>query len=76
MIVVANVDDDPQLEIILNTGRVIDSRFFNIEFESDGSYGDRISLFDINNDGYPDVFGEFVDFSIRVYDIWAQRELW
>jgi len=76
MIVTANVDDDPQLEIILNTGRVIDSRFFNIEFEADGTYGDRITLFDINNDGYPDVFGEFVDFSIRVYDIWAQRELW
>jgi len=76
MIVVSNVDDDPQLEIILNTGRVIDSRFFNIEFESDGPYGDRITLFDINNDGYPDVFGEFADFSIRVYDIWAQRELW
>jgi len=76
MMLIANVDDDPQLEIILNTGRVVDSRFYNIEFESDGPYGDRISLFDLNGDGYPEVFGEFVDFSIRVYDIWAQRELW
>lgn len=76
MILISNVDDDPQLEIILNTGRVVDSRFYNIEFESDGPYGDRISLFDLNADGYPEVFGEFQDFSVRVYDIWAQRELW
>lgn len=76
MVILGNVDDDPQLEIILNTGRVVDSRFHNIEFEADGKFGDRIHLFDINGDGYPDVFGEFNDFSIRVYDVWAQRELW
>lgn len=76
MFVIGNVDDDPQDEIILNTGRVIDTRFYNIEFEADGQFGERITLFDINMDGYPDVFGEFSDFSIRVYDVWAQRELW
>ena len=76
MMLIADVDDDPQLEIILNTGRVVDSRFYNIEFESDGPFGDRIQLFDVNGDGYLDVFGEFADFSIRVYDIWSQREMW
>ncbi len=76
LFVVGNVDDDPQSEIIFNTGRVVDSRFFNVEFEADGSFGDRIELMDLNGDGYPEVFGEFSDFSIRVYDVWAQRELW
>lgn len=71
-----NVDDDPQFEIILNTGRVIDSRFYNIELEADGPFGDRITLMDVNNDGFLDVFGEFGDFTIRVYDIYAAREIW
>jgi len=75
-VIVGNVDDDPQLEIILNTGRVVDSRFYTIEYEADQPFGDRISLFDVSGDGYPEVFGEFSDFSIKVYDIWARRELW
>ncbi len=76
LFVVGNVDDDPQPEIVFNTGRVLDSRFFNVEFEADGPFGDRIELMDLNGDGYAEVFGEFSDFSIRVYDVWAQRELW
>jgi len=75
-VIVGNVDDDPQLEIILNTGRVVDSRFYTIEFEADQPFGDRISLFDVTGDGYPEVFGEYSDFSIKVFDIWARRELW
>jgi hypothetical protein len=75
-VIVGNVDDDPQPEFILNTGRVVDSRFFTIEFEADQPFGDRISLFDVNGDGYPEVFGENTDFSIKVFDVWAQRELW
>jgi hypothetical protein len=44
----ANMDDDPQLEIILNTGIIFDSKFYNIEFEADRPFGERITLFDIN----------------------------
>jgi hypothetical protein len=75
-IIVANVDKDEQLEIILNTGIVIDSRFFNIEIEWDKPFGDRILTGDINNDGYPEVIGEFSDYSLRVFDVYAERELW
>lgn len=75
-IVVANVDDDEQVEIILNTGTILDSRFYNIEFESDTPFGERISLLDINGDGVPEIFGEFGNFSLRIYDIYAEREIW
>jgi len=75
-IVIANVDDDEQPEIILNTGVIIDSRFHNIEFQADNSFGDRISLFDLNGDGVPEIFGEFSDFNLKVFDIYAQREIW
>jgi hypothetical protein len=75
-ILLANIDDDEQLEIILNTGIILDSRFYNIEYEVDSSFGERISLFDINSDGIPEIFGEFSDFTLRVYDIYAEREIW
>jgi hypothetical protein len=75
-IILGNVDDDEQLEIILNTGFVIDSRFYNIEFESDNRFGDRIRLMDINNDGVPEIIGQRPDFTLMVFDIYAQREIW
>ncbi len=75
-ILIGNVDDDPQPEIVMNTGRILDTRFFNIEFTADVPFGERISLFDMNGDGIPEVIGEFSDFTLRVFDVYAQREIW
>jgi hypothetical protein len=75
-IIVGNVDKDEQMEIILNSGIIIDSRFFNIEVEWDKPFGDRIMLFDMNNDGIPEIVGEFADYSLRIYDVYARREVW
>jgi len=75
-IAIANVDKDPQMEIILNSGAIIDSRFYNVEVEWDRPFGDRIALFDMNNDGIPEIIGEFSDYSLRVFDVYARREVW
>jgi hypothetical protein len=75
-IIVGNVDKDPQEEIILNSGTIIDSRFFNVELAWDRPFGDRIMLFDMNNDGIPEIIGEFADYSLRIYDVYARREVW
>lgn len=77
-ILVANVDDDPQPEIILNTGKIIDSRFYNEEPSNVGSgaFGSRIRLLDLNGDGYPEIIGETPGFELKVYDVYAQREIW
>jgi hypothetical protein len=75
-ILVANVDDDDQDEIILNTGIIFDSRFYNIELQAESNFGDRMSLIDINNDGYPEIVGELANFSLRIFDVYAERELW
>jgi hypothetical protein len=74
--IIGNVDDDPQLEIILNAGQIIDSRFFNIQFQTDQPFGDRLMLADITGDGYADVIGEFPDRTVRVFDVWRGREVW
>lgn len=75
-IIIDNVDKDDQLEIILNTGMVIDTSFFTVELEWGQSFGDRITTFDMNNDGCPEVIGEFADYSLRIFDVYAQREVW
>jgi len=75
-IAVDNVDKDPQMEIILNSGVIIDSRFYNVEIEWGKPFGDRIALYDMNNDGIPEIIGEFADYSLRIYDVYARREVW
>lgn len=75
-LVIGNVDDDPQLEIVLNTGIIVDSRFYNIQFQTDQIFGDRLELADFTGDGYPEVIGEFADRSLRVFDVWRGREVW
>jgi len=77
-ILIANVDDDEQLEIILNTGYIIDSLFQAQEpgkVETAG-FGRNINLVDINGDGFPEVIGEVGGYSLKVYDLYSQRELW
>jgi hypothetical protein len=74
--VIGNVDDDPQPEIVLNTGKIVDGRFYNIQFQTDKVFGDRIELLDVTGDGYNDVVGEFSDRSIRVFDVVRTREVW
>jgi hypothetical protein len=73
---IGDIDDDPQLEIVLNTGKIVDGRFYNIQFQTDKAFGDRIELLDVTGDGYPDVVGEFSDRTIRVFDVWRTREVW
>ena len=75
-LIVANVDKDDQPEIILNTGIVIDSKFYQIDLEWDKPFGERLSVFDINSDGIPEIIGEFQDYSLRIFDVYAQREVW
>lgn len=75
-LLIGNVDDDPQLEIILNSGIIVDSRFYNIQFQTDQPFGDRLSLLDVTGDGYPEVIGEFADRTLRIFDVWRGREVW
>jgi hypothetical protein len=75
-IVIDNVDKDDQMEIILNTGIVIDSKFFTIDLEWNKRFGDRIMTFDMNNDGIPEIIGEMTDYSLKIFDVYAGREVW
>lgn len=75
-LLVDNIDKDDPMEIILNTGIVIDSKFRIIDIEWDRPFGDRIATFDINSDGYKDIIGEFSDYSLQIFDTKTEREVW
>ena len=72
---VGDVDEDGQLEIVLNTGYVLDARFHDLEWQTEG-FGERIALFDVDDDSIPEVIGEFSNGVIKVYDADLRREKW
>ena len=74
MMLVADVDNDLETEIVTNDGYVIDTNTLNIEWANDG-FGYPISLFDIDNDGVPEVIGE-TQGAITIWDIEERREIW
>jgi len=73
----ANIDNDPQLEIILNTGFIIDSHFYTEEAASAATnlFGARAELLDLTGDGFPEILGE-IEFPLRVWDLHTREELW
>jgi hypothetical protein len=52
-----DVDGDNRIEIVLNTGQVVDSVSGDIEWEDEAFFG-KIELFDINGDGIPEILTE------------------
>ncbi len=77
-ILVGNVDSDPQPELILNSGFVIDLRFYNIDLikRERGGFGNHLTLQDLNDDGYPEIIGRAPNRSLQIYDIYAERDIW
>lgn len=71
-----DTDEDGQLELVLNSGVVYDTRHLRIEFESPEPFGVRIDLIDLTGDGVPEVVGEGRDSTLRVFDVRRARELW
>ncbi len=52
-----DVDGDRRIEVVLNSGQVIDSVSGDIEWEDETFFG-KIELFDINGDGIPEILTE------------------
>jgi len=47
-----------------------------VEYEFEEGFGDRVKLLDINGDDIPEILGETTDFTVRIYDVYAEREQW
>jgi len=75
-ILIADVDGDGQKEIVLNTGWVLDAKFHDIEWQSPEPFGERLGLLDVDDDGIPELLGEFSGGFLKIWDIDLKREKW
>jgi len=62
-----DVDGDNRVEIVLNSGQVIDSGTGAVEWE-DEVFGTRLELLDIDGDGIPEILTEGDGTPLRVWD--------
>ena len=73
-LLVGDVDGDGAEEIVLNSGHVFDAKFRDLEWQSPETFGDHMGLLDIDNDGIPELIGEFSGKYIRIFDVDLRRE--
>jgi len=64
---VGDVDGDGQLEVVLNSGYVLDAKFFRIE-NTLGKLGERVETLDLDGDGVDEIVAEREDGSVSVFD--------
>jgi hypothetical protein len=69
MVRCGDVDGDSRVEIVLNSGQVVDSISGEVEWEDEPFYA-KIELLDIDGDGMPEILTESNhDGALKVYDM-------
>ncbi len=76
---VGDLDDDGELEIVLNTGFVIDATYQRVEWEYRNGFGEKVGYADLDGDGIPELIGEYHNTTrprrfIRIFDVDLQSE--
>jgi hypothetical protein len=74
--VVGNVDTDPEMEIILNTGEILGMRMKDVKWRSTVELGSRLYLIDLDNDGILELVTEYAESNIKIIDVDLRREKW
>jgi hypothetical protein len=70
---VGNVDTDAELELVLNSGKVLDVNTTEEEWGS-GVFGDFIQLLDIDGDGLQEILGWTSGRDMRIFDADDRQE--
>jgi len=74
--IIGNVDTDPEPEIILNTGEILNMRFKDVEWRSTVELGSRLYLIDMDGDGILELVTEYGESYIKIIDVDQRREKW
>ena len=72
-IVIGNVDSDADLEVVLNTGLVLDAVIAEPQWSTD-SFGEHVELLDIDGDGIDEIIGYSTNQLMRIFDADDQQE--
>jgi hypothetical protein len=75
-LLVADVDGDEENEIVLSSGSVLSTVFFQMEWEAGESFGQELFLIDLDNDGIPEILGRQAYGGLRVFSVRRHEELW
>lgn len=78
-IIVGDLDDDGILEIVLNTGFVVDATYRQVEWRFPDGFGQKIGYADVDGDGIPELIGEYESPTrprhfLRFFDVDQQTE--
>ncbi|MBI4531790.1 MAG: hypothetical protein HY709_09720 [Candidatus Latescibacteria bacterium] len=73
-ILVADMDGDGGNEIVLNSGSVLDARFFDVKWRSPDRFGEKLGAMDVDGDGILELIGESDGKFIRVFDVDLRKE--
>jgi len=63
-----DVDGDNNMEIVLNSGQVVDTFTGDVKWEEEGFYN-RIELLDMDGDGIPEILTEGNGTPLKIYDM-------
>lgn len=70
-----DVDGDGRTDVVLNTGKVIDSRTGDVKWEDEPFFG-KIALYDVDGNGVAEILTENPGGGpVKVFDIGARREV-
>jgi hypothetical protein len=75
-LLVADVDGDEEDEIVLSSGNVLSTVFFQVEWEAGESFGQELFLIDLDKDGIPEILGRQAYGGLRVFSVRRHEELW
>ena len=70
-----DVDGDRSVELVLDTGQVLDASSGREEWAASDPFGTRLELLDLTGDGFPEIVGESPGLPLRIWEGSSQREL-
>lgn len=73
---VADVDNDGDDEIVMDTGQVLDARFRQLEWDYGAPFGAAMDIFDIDGDGNLEIVGSDAAGGVRIIEADERREKW
>ena len=73
---IADVDNDGQDEIVLDTGKVFDARFRQLEWDFEASFGNPFDILDIDGDGNLEIVGTIPGKGLQVVEPDTRRVKW